>query len=551
MPTDRRRTILFVLYALSLFIPLWDLTLIESTEARYGEIAREMLASGNFLEPTFNGIYHFHKPPVPYWLMAAGMAIFGINDFGVRFFGVIAAAVTLLFTQKSAAMVLGDRDRGFVAAAIMGTSLLFLSVSRVVSTDIYLTAAVSAAQYFLFRQAYGTRSHWNPFLYGISLGIGFMIKGPVVFLFTLLPHAINRFIDPQQRNIFTPRDFLAVIVTFSLVSLPWYVAVTIRHPELFSYFTKTQTVDRVATDRFARNKPLWYFPLLFPATFLPWTVPFLRTLFSWRRIPPRIRALIVSVIVPLAVFSLAKSKLPPYILPFYGIAAMAAAHALADLPHPIDRRASGIFMFLAAAVIGSAGFLSPPLRPIALPLAGAALGLFAVAHHATFRSPSPTLATALFISLLSLTAYAALPYQQNAMKAYRSLVEACNARDPGKKIPIVVYRGFLPSLSFYRGELAVMAMGRERETLFQKDDRYRRWYLTTEDEVRRFSSGYDRIFVVSEPVHIGEFQRITSTECSAIAERKRYTAHECRVTGAKDRHTGEEASSALPSRTRR
>lgn len=541
-----------LIYALILFIPLWQLNLNESTEARYAEIAREMLVSRNFLEPTFNGIFHFHKPPLPYWLMASGMAIFGQNDFGVRFFGVVAALVALLFLARSATLVLGDREQGGTAASILATSLLFLAVSRVVSTDIYLTAAVSAAQYFLFRQAYGERSQRNAIFYGLSLGIGFMIKGPVVFLFTLLPHTAARFVDPQQRRIFSRGELLWITGVFLVTSLPWYIAVTIRHPELLVYFTKTQTVERVAVDRFGRNKPWWYFPLLFPLLFLPWSIPFGRLLFSWRSLSPRLKGLLLYVILPLIVFSLAKSKLPPYILPFFGTAAMVAAHGMTERPHPADRWGARIFMTLAAAAIGVAGFLSPPLRPIAIPLLAASLILVLLGLRA---GNSPPLALprriALFITLHSLVAFLALPWQQVTMKAYRALVEPCIIRDPDKRVPIMVYRAFLPSISFYRGELAVMALGREREVMFETDDRYKQWYLTTDEEVRRFAGSRDRLFVVTEPKDLASLQALVPAECVEIATRKRYSSYDCRIKPVSAPQTEEGVSSAPPVRTRR
>ncbi|GAB4303247.1 MAG: glycosyltransferase family 39 protein [Desulfuromonadia bacterium] len=550
--TRRSVPFLFLLYAITLFIPLWQLTLFESTEARYAEIAREMLVSGNFLEPTFNGIFHFHKPPLPYWLMASGMAVFGHNDFGVRFFGVVAALVAILFLARSATLVLGDREKGWMTASILATSLLFLAVSRVVSTDIYLTAAVSAAQYFLFRQAYGERSRNNAIFYGLSLGLGFMIKGPVVFLFTLLPHMAARFVDPRQRRIFSRGDILTTAAIFLVTALPWYIAVTVRHPELLVYFTKTQTVERVAVDRFGRNKPWWYFPLLFPLLFLPWSIPFGRLLFSWRSLAPRFRGLLLYVILPLTVFSIAKSKLPPYILPCYGTAAMIAAHGVTERPHPADRWGAMIFMTLAAAAIGVAGFISPPLRPIAIPLLVASLILLALAMWVG-KVPSSSLprGIALFITLLSLVAFLALPWQQAAMKAYRALVAPCTIRDPDKRVPIMVYRAFLPSISFYRGELAVMALGREREVMFETDDRYKQWYLTTDEEVRRFAGSRDRLFVVTEPSDLASLQAIVPAECLEIATRKRYSTYDCRIKPASAPQTGEGVSSVPPDRTRR
>jgi 4-amino-4-deoxy-L-arabinose transferase len=86
MKTIKNTNIAFFLflYLIILLIPTYTLPLFETTEARYAEVAREMIETGNYLEPQFEGVKHFHKPPFAYWMMAVGMKIFGINGLGVR-----------------------------------------------------------------------------------------------------------------------------------------------------------------------------------------------------------------------------------------------------------------------------------------------------------------------------------------------------------------------------------------------------------------------------------------------------------------------------------
>ena len=73
-PAEHRYWWLLLLgMGLFLFLPTGLLPLGETTEARYAEIAREMVASGNYLEPFFNGIKHFHDRPLTYWMIAAGL----------------------------------------------------------------------------------------------------------------------------------------------------------------------------------------------------------------------------------------------------------------------------------------------------------------------------------------------------------------------------------------------------------------------------------------------------------------------------------------------
>ncbi|HMA31277.1 MAG TPA: phospholipid carrier-dependent glycosyltransferase, partial [Casimicrobiaceae bacterium] len=53
-------------------------------EGRYAEIAREMVATGNWVTPRVNGIKYFEKPALQYWLTAASFEAFGISEWTAR-----------------------------------------------------------------------------------------------------------------------------------------------------------------------------------------------------------------------------------------------------------------------------------------------------------------------------------------------------------------------------------------------------------------------------------------------------------------------------------
>ncbi|HEY4651774.1 MAG TPA: phospholipid carrier-dependent glycosyltransferase, partial [Pontibacter sp.] len=84
--SSRAVWVVLAVMLLALLYNLGDWGVLETSEARYAEISREMLASGDWLHPRLLGILHYHKPPVTYMISSAGMAVFGINSFGVRFF---------------------------------------------------------------------------------------------------------------------------------------------------------------------------------------------------------------------------------------------------------------------------------------------------------------------------------------------------------------------------------------------------------------------------------------------------------------------------------
>src|SRR2546426_12500833 len=102
------------------------LGLIEPTETRYAEIAREMLASGDWLIPRLNGIPHFHKPPLAYWSAASGMALLGVNEWGARLGAALAAGVVIWCTARMARPAGGaPASAGPPAPPFLGSPHLF------------------------------------------------------------------------------------------------------------------------------------------------------------------------------------------------------------------------------------------------------------------------------------------------------------------------------------------------------------------------------------------------------------------------------------------
>lgn len=527
----RHRALIFLaLYFLILLFPGTALHLRESTEARYGEIAREMVATGNWLEPHLNGIKHFHKPPLAMWGMASGMEIFGINGFGVRFFGIVAAVVALAALYRTARLFLDDEDDAVNASFICATSLLFLTSSRVVSTDIYLACFTALAQLMLFRQVLGKRSPWNAPLYGLFLGLGFMVKGPIIVLFTLLPFLVAKAFDRGHRRVFTWSEAAIGAGVFMVVALPWYVAVCIKNPHLIDYFLKVQTVDRVVTNRFERDKPFWYFFFIFATTFLPYTLFLARGIVGWKGLGGRVRMLFVYIVVPLVVFTLAKSKLSAYILPFYGTASIITAYALARFETARLRAATMVLLTLTAVAVGGTGFVYEPAASLRgqLALYGVALLILCVFLWRSYLSSHFVRNTALYCLCVSLTLYGALTHLGPHQKGYREMVEAIYRIDPEKKRDVLMYGSFLPSLSFYRNRLAAMALVSHRDLEFQQDEAMRDIYLPTDADVERFFADRGEVFVVTVPALMETFKRNHACSATPVFVQQKHTAYLCR-----------------------
>src|SRR2546427_12174197 len=166
-----------------------------------------------------------------------------------------------------------------------------------------------------------------------ALGVAALSKGPIALalvLFAVVPHALAT--GSPVRRLFPWRG-LAVL---ALVTLPWFLAVTLRHPEFPSYVFVRETLQRMTTSSFHRTAPFWYYLPILPVAAFPWIVPALagvgraRDLWRARREPAAREPLLLAswVIVPLLFLTLNQSKLPQYVLPLMPAFALGATRSI-------------------------------------------------------------------------------------------------------------------------------------------------------------------------------------------------------------------------------
>src|SRR5271163_1209014 len=74
---------------------LWDVD-----EGRNATAALEMLESGNWIIPTFNGEFRCHKPALLYWLQMTAYTLCGVHEFAARLPSALAALLTLLLLYE-------------------------------------------------------------------------------------------------------------------------------------------------------------------------------------------------------------------------------------------------------------------------------------------------------------------------------------------------------------------------------------------------------------------------------------------------------------------
>jgi 4-amino-4-deoxy-L-arabinose transferase-like glycosyltransferase len=366
----RARLLLFGAAFLVYFAGLGAYPLIEPDEGRYTEIPREMLAAGDFVTPHLNGVLYFEKPPLYYWLNAAALTLPGRPETLCRLAGALFGLAGIGLAWALGRSIGGPRV-GLVSGLVLGSSPLWVALSRATIIDMTLTFFLSATlTCFWLAQTKdkgerGERLLWYGMFAAAALAtlakglIGFVIPGAVIFFYLLFA---------RRWRLLLRVPWVGGIATFLAIALPWHVLAAQRNPDFLWFYFVHEHFQRYATSEAGRQAPFWFFAAILTLGLLPWSGALPAAARLFRRGSGRLRDRLRDKpgLIFLACwggfvflfFSASQSKLVPYILPAIPPLAVLIALALAAAGEE-DRlrswvRAGGVAGALLLAVLAAA-----------------------------------------------------------------------------------------------------------------------------------------------------------------------------------------------------
>jgi len=325
------------LISLGLF-PLYD-----TTEARYGEMARIMIETNNWVTPQIDyNVPFWGKPPFQTWISATSFSWFGISEFSARLPHFVCGLITSYFVFRFTKS-LTNTNTAIFSLLILTSSLGFILAIGMVMTDSALLMAYTLAM-ACYWQCY---SQEDKMVYGhlffIALALGMLIKGPVAVVLIGISLVCWSLWQGCFKVAIKRLPWLTGILVFLLLTLPWYIWAEIRTPGFLEYFILGEHVQRFLVSGWqgdlygtAHVKPrgiIWLYWLICAS---PWSFIALGLLVKKYRgieLPQNKfqaqginKYLICWMISPLLLFTLAGNILPIYVLP--GFSALAVLVAL-------------------------------------------------------------------------------------------------------------------------------------------------------------------------------------------------------------------------------
>jgi len=305
------------LWAVALLAPfllrLGAAPLFDVDEGAFAEATREMLASGDFGFTTLHGAPRFDKPILVYWLQAASVAVFGLDEASLRLPSALCGWAWCLVVARFAWTRLGPRA-ALLAGTVAATSLGVLAIGRAATADALLNLLLALAGLDAWRHL-ETRAAGPLRRVYLWIGLGLLAKGPVALVvpagatlaWALASGALRRW----ARAALDPAGWAILLA----VAAPWYAYALHRHGGAFvEGFLVRHNVARYTSVLEGHRGSLGYYVAAMPLLVFPFTplVPGLvlrvRALFA----DPLSRFLLAWAAFVLVFFSLSGTKLPHY-----------------------------------------------------------------------------------------------------------------------------------------------------------------------------------------------------------------------------------------------
>jgi 4-amino-4-deoxy-L-arabinose transferase-like glycosyltransferase len=310
----RERVLLFFISVL-LFIPgLGGVHLFDWDEINFAEISREMILTGNYLQPQINFEPFWEKPPLFIWIQIVSMKLFGINEFAARLPNAICGILTLQLLYTAIYRHIG-RPYAFITALLYAGSILphLYFRSGIIDPWFNLFIALSAYESWRYFKDSGQRKILRFILASIYLGLAVLTKGPASIVI-LTPLLLFFVVTSYHSLLQTIKEIVIFLIFAMVVSGSWYFVDSIKNGTWFTEQFITYQIRLLQTKDAGHGGFFGYHFVVLLFGCLPMSAFIFPVIFNKRssgsqslRLPS-----IILLTTVLIVFSLVKTKIVHY-----------------------------------------------------------------------------------------------------------------------------------------------------------------------------------------------------------------------------------------------
>ena len=327
IPSIRKNAKWITFWGFACFVLFFGLGIYPAirSEARWFEVVREMLMTGDWLHPRINGQAYFDKPLVSYWFAAVVSKLAGghVTELSVRLPSALFALAGLGCIISVARKFYSERT-AYLAGWILLSTYSFIVWGRLAEADMEQTVfIVMAVTVYLHHRE--TPSFWAYFAFWGCCAVGAQTKGLPAFVIPPALALIDCIVRKSFRVHLNWKFFLALFLGgLCLYAVPFVLeALTSEHYGASGIvLVFRENLMRVFNPWDHNKDPFYVYFLYLPRLMIPWTpffifavIDYVHGLIRRKQTSKDTLWLFASMVFIFILFSASRSRRSYYILP--------------------------------------------------------------------------------------------------------------------------------------------------------------------------------------------------------------------------------------------
>jgi 4-amino-4-deoxy-L-arabinose transferase-like glycosyltransferase len=239
-PWSRRSiAIILALWAALFLTAAATPSLLDDADATHAQAAQAMLRTGDWVTLHVNGIRYLEKPPLPYWIAASSMRIFGENTFAIHLPLALTILGLALLGYAWGRRLFSARDSssdraGLYAALFTLTSAGVFLFTRIFIPDALLSLLLAFSIYAALRalEIPATQTDhsrpWSALMWS-ALALAVLTKGLVAIVFLVASVGLFLILTGDWRRWRRLHPFIGIAL-FLAIAAPWHILAALRNP---------------------------------------------------------------------------------------------------------------------------------------------------------------------------------------------------------------------------------------------------------------------------------------------------------------------------------
>lgn len=208
---------------------LWTPPLLDDADSTHAQASQTMLRTGDWVTLKVDGIRYLEKPPLPYWINAVSIKLFGSNAFAIHLplaLSVLALALLACFWGKRAF----TEQAGFYGGIFVLTASGVFLFTRIFIPEALLSFLLGTVLFCVLRAL--DRANEKPTRYAYlawtMLALAVLAKGLIAIVFVGGALLIYSLITGEWRNWSRLKPVTGALL-FLAIAAPWHILAGLRN----------------------------------------------------------------------------------------------------------------------------------------------------------------------------------------------------------------------------------------------------------------------------------------------------------------------------------